>query len=140
MNMEDWGFATMKQGFGVWIGEGCDEIAPPLAIFRDKSHADDFCERLEAEMRADDHDEATHIMDLRNVEIPFWNNGMSDPPADEVPPSTWHEADHIDTMRRLEKERDQLQTALEELLELDHTKPIPKTYLVGVRLILKGGA
>lgn len=137
---DDWGFATLDAGFGVWVGEGDEDVDPPVAIFREEQWARDFSEYLLK--RAAEQDEAdgigTHaslpIMDVRNVQVPFWNNGIDEPSG--VPPATYDEADNLDTIGRLEGENDRLREALQELLALDPGKPVPNTFLAGVRAAL----
>jgi len=138
--VSDWEFATIDQCWGVWLGEGCDEIDPPAAVFANEADAKEWARayHAKAEANPDDYRGAAHIMHTRNVQVPFWNNGTDDPHG--YPPSTYDEADHLETIARLEKHNEVMRAALEELLEFDAARPLPRTFLAGVRLALKGGA
>lgn len=142
MLADSWDFATINNGWGVWAGEGCDEIDPPIAIFQQEQWAKDFAAYLEKRAREQDEVDgfsvgcSYHPMQVRNVQVPFWNDG--DPlPADNWPPSCYDEADHIETIARLEKQNNLMRAALEELFKLDLSEPVPSTYLAGVRAALK---
>jgi hypothetical protein len=89
-----WDHCHYDNAFAVFLTCGEDELHPPDAVFRDEGDAERWIEAERVRECADDpvlgrtpadcyHEAAVH--EVRNVFVPFWNNGI-DPIPDEKPP------------------------------------------------------
>lgn len=137
---EGWDYGTIKGGYALFIGEGCDDGPKPVAVFR---HEDDARRSVRALCAADAGEEGhrerdCHLHEVRNVQVPFWNNGICDPPADDWPAPTWDEADANQTILRLTQQRDGLREACQAALAFVEELRVPQDTLQAGWQVVRG--